>query len=237
MSILVLWSVPRGRSTAFFRMMAERGDLTVLHEPFSHLAVFGTVDVGGRTAASAPEVIDGVRALAATRPVFVKETTDRRYPGVLADPRFLGDDATHTFLIRHPRETIRSYLAIRPDAASYEMGFAALHEMYAEVRRLTGRAPVVVDAGDLVARPADTVRAYCTRAGIAFRPDALSWRPDERPEWRGFHGWHTDVAASTGFTETPGRATADAEPHPSFDAYLADHLPYYEDLHARRLVP
>jgi hypothetical protein len=33
--VLMLWSSPRSRSTAFFRMMAERGDFTAVHEPFS----------------------------------------------------------------------------------------------------------------------------------------------------------------------------------------------------------
>ena len=37
MAIFALWSAPRARSTAFFPSMAERGDLTVLHEPFSNL--------------------------------------------------------------------------------------------------------------------------------------------------------------------------------------------------------
>jgi len=29
--LLMLWSAPRSRSTAFFAMMAERGDFTVVH--------------------------------------------------------------------------------------------------------------------------------------------------------------------------------------------------------------
>lgn len=45
--LLMLWSAPRSRSTAFFRMMAERGDFTVVHEPFSYLAEFGYADVAG----------------------------------------------------------------------------------------------------------------------------------------------------------------------------------------------
>jgi hypothetical protein len=31
--MLMLWSAPRSRSTAFYRMMIERGDFTAVHEP------------------------------------------------------------------------------------------------------------------------------------------------------------------------------------------------------------
>ena len=44
-STLALWSAPRSRSTAFERMMRARGDFTVLHEPFSHLANYGSTTV------------------------------------------------------------------------------------------------------------------------------------------------------------------------------------------------
>jgi Sulfotransferase domain len=125
MPMLMLWSVPRSRSTAFYRMMTERGDFTTVHEPFSRAEVFGTVDVGGRPLATGPEVIAELRSLAATRAVFIKDTTDRRHPAALADQRFLAEDAQHTFLIRHPRETIRSYLAVRRNPRLHEIGFEA----------------------------------------------------------------------------------------------------------------
>jgi hypothetical protein len=170
------------------------------------------------------------------RKVFVKDTTDRSHPEVLADRRFLTEDAQHIFLIRHPRETIRSYLAIRPDPRMDEIGFEAQYEVYTEVRRLTGRDPLVVDAGDLMNRPADTVKAYCAQVGIDFRPDALRWQPSDLPEWQSFRHWFTDVAASSGLAGVPGRRSLDADQHPMLDTYLAYHLPFYEKLYQRRLV-
>ena len=237
MPILMLWSAPRSRSTAFYRMMIERGDFTGVHEPFSRLEVFGTADIGTRALATVPEVIAELRSLAATRQVFVKDTTDRRHPGVLADSRFLAEDAQHTFLIRHPRETLRSYLAIRRNPRIHEIGFETQYELYAKVSRLTGRDPLVVDASDLMRRPADTVRAYCAHAGIGFRPDALSWQPSDRPEWLGgFSHWFTGVAASSGLGKVPGRRSLDADQHPLLSTYLAYHLPFYQELYQRRLV-
>jgi len=54
MLMLMLWSAPRSRSTAFYRMMIERGDFTGVHEPFSHVAVFGNVEISGGPLATAP---------------------------------------------------------------------------------------------------------------------------------------------------------------------------------------
>lgn len=237
MPMLMLWSVPRSRSTAFYRMMTERGDLTTVHEPFSRVEVFGTVDIGGRPLATGPEVIAELRSLAATTAVFIKDTTDRRHPAALADHRFLAEDAQHTFLIRHPRETIRSYLAVRRNPRLHEIGFEAQYELYTKVSRLTGRDPLVVEAGDLMKRPAATIKAYCALVGIDFRPDALTWQPSDRPEWDGgFKHWFAGVAASSGWAEVPSRRRPDAGQHPMLSTYLAYHLPFYQKLYQRRLV-
>lgn len=105
------------------------------------------------------------------------------------------------------------------------------------VRRLTGRDPLVVDAGDLMKRPADIIEAYCARVGIDFRPDALTWQPSDRPEWGGgFKHWFADVAASSGLAEVPGRRRPDLGQHPMLGTYLAYHLPFYQKLYQRRLV-
>jgi hypothetical protein len=236
MLMLMLWSAPRSRSTAFYRMMIERGDFTGVHEPFSNVTIFGSVDISGKRLATVPEVIAELRALATAGQVFIKETTDRSHPEVLADRRFLAEDAQHTFLIRHPRETVRSYLAVRPDPRMDEIGFETQYEVYTEVSRLTGRDPLVVDAGDLMNRPADIVKAYCAQVGIDFRPEALRWQPSDRPEWQSFRHWFTDVAASSGLAEVPGRRSPDAGQHPMLDTYVEYHLPFYEKLYQRRLV-
>jgi hypothetical protein len=193
---LMLWSAPRGRSTAFFRMMAERGDFTVVHEPFSYLGEFGHTDVGGTRVDSAAELLDALGNFPG--PVFAKETTGHRYPEVLAAPEFLAA-MTHAFLIRDPRETIPSYLRLYPDAPVEKIGYESLHELYTAVSGLTGREPAVIDAGDLVRDPAGTVAAYCAATGIPFLREALTWTPSQRDEWQPSRRWHESVAASKGF--------------------------------------
>jgi hypothetical protein len=237
--VLVLWSAPRSRSTAFFRMMIERGDFTAVHEPFSYLAEFGYADLAGTRVTSAPALLDGLRRLAARRPVFVKETTGKRYPEVLGDEEFMARDAVHTFLIRHPRETIASRHPLDPGAAIDKAGFESLFEIFTEAASHSGQDPVVIDAADLVASPAAIVRAYCKRVGITFLPQALTWSPGDRPEWTLSSRWHAEAAASTGFAPAPAAESdpgVDVERHPVLSRHLAHHLPFYAELHARRLT-
>ena len=235
--VLALWSAPRSRSTAFFRMMIERGYFPAVHEPFSYLAGFGYVDLPGLRVTSAPGLLAGLRELAASRPVFFKETTGKRYPEVLRDQEFLARDAVHTFLIRHPRETIASRYPLDPDAALEKIGFESQFEIFTEVARLTGHDPLVIDSADLIARPAEIIRAYCESVGIIYLPDTLSWPRADRPEWKLSENWHAEVAASTGFAPSVTESDLDVEHHQVLSGYLAHHLPFYTELYARRLNP
>lgn len=233
--ILALWSAPRSRSTAFLRMMAERGDRTVIHEPFSHVADFGAADVAGTMVRDETELIARLRELARHEPVFFKDTTDFAYPGLFADPAFL-TEATHTFIIRHPSEAIASHYALNRDLQRDEIGFARLAAIHDAVHAESGRQPVVIDSDDLVTRPVATVRRYCELVGVPFEPRALSWRPGLRDDWRTTRRWHEATGATRGFSPTSVRYRHTTDNHPVLAGYLDYHLPFYEHLHARRMV-
>jgi hypothetical protein len=233
MAVFALWSAPRARSTVFFRSMAERGDVAVLHEPFSGLLNHGETDLDGRVFASAASLLEWLRAGAAGVGVFLKETTDYRYPEVLADRRFLAE-ARHAFLLRRPEEIAASYYALHPRMSMKAVGLEALHELHTAVGG-AGGSRVVIDSDDLVARPAATMGAYCAAVGLPFLPEALTWEPGDRPEWRRTGRWHTDVSASSGF-EPPRRTYVDTVESSDHLARLAaHHRPFYEELLTQRL--
>jgi Sulfotransferase domain len=234
--LLALWSAPRCRSTPFLRMMAERGDRTVVHEPFSHVADFGVAEVDGTVVRSERDLIGALRKLAAERPVFFKDTTDFHYPGLLADTAFLRE-ATHTFMIRDPKAAIASHYRLNPKLGRDEIGFAWLHEIYAAVADATGTEPVVLDGDDLVAAPEAIVQAYCARVGIPYVAEALSWRPKVLPGWQRTARWHTSVSDSSGFEQRSEDGAVDVEADPTLRAFLRYHQPFYEQLRARRLRP
>ena len=234
--LLALWSAPRCRSTPFLRMMAERGDRVVVHEPFSHVADFGAAEVDGRVVRSEEDLIGALQELAAERPVFFKDTTDFHYPGLLADREFLRE-ATHTFMIRDPRAAIASHYRLNPELGRDEVGFARLYEIYAAVADATGTEPVVIDGDDLVAAPEPIVQAYCARVGIPYVLEALQWEPTVLPSWRRTARWHTSVSESSGFERRDADDAVDVEADPRLRAYLRFHRPFYEKLRAHRLRP
>lgn len=234
--VLALWSAPRSRSTAFARMMAERNDHLVVHEPFSQVVDFGEAKVGDRVAHTEQDVLDALRAVAAERPVFFKDTMDFHYPALLADQAFL-KAATHTFIVRHPTEAIASHFALNPDLGRDEIGFAWLYEVFDAVRSATGTTPIVIDSDDLVDRPEDTVRAYCAAVGIPFVPEALSWQPGMRPEWQATSRWHQSTSRTAGFGRRTGDGAAVVDANPVLRGYRDHHLPYYERLRAAALRP
>lgn len=235
--ILVLWSAPRCRSTAFFRMMLERGDFHVLHEPFSYLAEFGHSDVDGQRNRTQSALIESIRSRAIKHPVFFKDTTDERYPAVLDDTDFLGRQAVHGFLIRHPALTVPSYQRINPNATIEQIGFGHLHELFTAVTAARGEEPPVIDAEDLVANPEGIVEAFCRAVGIEFKPQALQWQAGARLEWSPSGRWHEDVSRSNGFqANNSDPADLPVSDGPTRSCYVAHHLPFFTDLYRRRLV-
>jgi hypothetical protein len=198
------------------------------------VAVFGKTDIEGRRFVSAGLLLDWLRDGTTDVPVFVKDTTDRRHPAILADRRFLAE-AQHSFLIRHPDEIVPSYYALRPEMAVDEIGLDTLYELFMAVCD-TGNRPVVIDSDDLRTRPAETIAAYCTAVGFSFIPGALTWEPGQRSEWRSFARWHADVAASSGFEQRRRTYKVTTDNSEFLARCAAHHLPFYQRLHAHRLV-
>jgi hypothetical protein len=217
-------------------MMTQRGDFTILHEPFSHLADFGRTTVDGEIIQSEAELITAIQRLAGTNQVFFKDTTDFRYPRVLTDTDFLGQ-ATHTFIIRHPRDAIASHYQLNPRLTRDEVGFSRLHEIFEAVARVTGTTPVVIDADELICDPESVVRAYCRAVDIPFIKEALSWRPGMADQWQSTARWHASTGASSGFERVTESALPEVESDPVLSEYLRFHLPYYEKLREHRLRP
>lgn len=229
--MLALWSAPRCRSTAFARMITERGDFTTLHEPFSHLVDFGAAQVGDVTAHDEAGLISAIRSLAGQGPVFFKDTTDFHYPGLLADQAFLGD-VVHTFIIRDPAAAIASHYALNRRLGRDEIGFAWLAEIYDAAAVASRTPPVVIDSDLLVRRPAETVAAYCRAVGMPFDPGALSWEPGMRSEWQRTSRWHESTSGTSGFVAGTGQQDTSAlvANDPVLAGYLDYHLPFYEKL-------
>lgn len=206
--ILALWATPRSTSTAFERVMLNRGDLTCFHEPYSEAYYYGEDRRNDRyfKADSKLETSSGLTfaslhnkliKAAGDSQVFLK---DFAYSIIhMADDTFL-DSFTHTFLIRNPEKVLTSMHARWPDVTLPEIGFEDLHTLYTRVADRYGKAPVVIDSDELLAEPAMGMKVYCNAVGIPFIPAAMSWeKRDENPTWNADeHGFHDNLKASTG---------------------------------------
>ena len=94
--------------------MVERGDMTVLHEPFCNLRDYGEIDAGDRTFGSPLPLLAWLRDETHDMRVFLKDHPPAAYVrDVLADRRFLAE-ARHAFLIRRPEEIAASNYALWP---------------------------------------------------------------------------------------------------------------------------
>jgi hypothetical protein len=234
--VVFLWAHPRSISTAVVRMMMERDDVTVVHEPLVILTDHGSVELPGRTARSIREVIEHLRELGKHGPVFAKDTLEFPYPALFEDPSLL-DGIEHTFIVRDPAATIRSHAAIKPEVARHEIGFEHQWELFELVRRHTGRTPAVVDADALLADPPGVVRAYCAAIGWEFRPEALTWDPADRPEFQINRKWHLDAIDSVGFAKPKKQFARTVENDEVLAAYLDYHMPFYRRLVQHAIIP
>ncbi|HMQ25446.1 MAG TPA: hypothetical protein PKA98_05620 [Acidimicrobiales bacterium] len=239
--IRVLWAVPRSASTAFERMVIERGDHTVLDEPFSAAYYYGPERRSDRFAERWPDpsyddVCARIDQAAAERPVFVKEQAYQAGP-------VLGEDLlgryVNSFLIRDPRWTVASFADKWPDVTPEEVGFEAIGEAYdiaCALHEAAGEpAPVVIDTADLRADPPAMVEGWCDGVDLDYDEGALTWDPGMQPEWELWPDWYGGTAASTGFAP-PSDAIIPELP-PRLEAIEAECRPVYERLHSQRLRP
>ena len=215
--------------------MAERGDMTVMHEPFCNLRDYGETDAGARTFDSPLSLLAWLCDETHGMSVFLKDHPPTAYlRDVLADLRFLAE-ARHAFLIRRPEEIAASSYALYPGMNINSIGLETLCKVQAAVRDAGGDASVVIDSDDLVTRPEATMAAYCAAVGLPFIPRALTWEPGERSEWRRSARWHVDVSASSGFVRRERVYPHTVENSRELARFAAHHRSSYERLYAQRL--
>ncbi|MCG8440726.1 MAG: hypothetical protein MI723_02850 [Caulobacterales bacterium] len=237
---IAMWSGPRNISTTMMRSFENRPDCVVVDEPF--YACFLSV-TGARhpmreaVIASQPTdwravVADLTEAEAGAPIVFQKHMTHHLTPEM--DREWLAD-LDHVFLIREPARMVASYAARMEEVTPDALGLAAEARLFDEVAERTGRAPPVVDAGDVCADPRGVLTKLCAALAIPFREEMLAWpagRRDSDGVWAPH--WYGAVETSTGFRAPDRRALELAG---DLRAVAAACAPHYERLYVHRLTP
>ncbi|GIH19416.1 sulfotransferase-like domain-containing protein [Rugosimonospora africana] len=233
--VIALWAAPRTMSTAFTRMMMERGDVVVLHEPVSNLLSTGQFEVAGTHVDTPAKLFARVLEVAQTSTVFFKDTTEYDYLPHLDNATIRA--ITHTFMVRDPADAIASHYAVNPAMTLAEVGFEQQFRLFERVRAVLGVVPAVIDAADLVADPQGIVAAYCEHVGLPYRPQALTWAPGVRPEWQRTEHWHRAASASTSF-RVPRTVYADTvDSHATLARFRDHHQTFYDRMAELALAP
>jgi len=239
--IVPLWSIPRSISTAFERMMMERGDFKVIHEPFSYFFYAkeqSAAAVGMNVDPDHPQEFDAIMDMilkeAEEMPVFFKDMS--YHPFARADEAFMSH-FVNTFIIRDPAITLVSHYKLNPEFTLTEAGYEMQYKMYEMVVKLTGKTPAIVDAEDIIASPFSVVKGYCEIVGIPFIPESLVWGAEFKPEWKTWEIWHLDAAKSTGFIKDMEPFDFTVQDVPRLAEMYEKCLPYYQALYEKRVRP
>ena len=242
-AVYALWTHPRSISTAFERVMIERGDLKILHEPFSYYyyvqqegATIEQQYVDPEHPTSYAGIKNHIQANAHDKPVFFKDMCAHCYDTLVEDKTFLSE-LRNTFLIRDPAKAIASYYAMNPDVTLAEVGLKQICAVFEQVADLTGDAPIVVDADDLENDPDGIVRAYCDHLDLPFIPEAMSWAPEHQEEWEIWKDWHTDAAQSTGIQKSMERFEVTIDNSGHLRRMYDEVRPAYDRMYRHRVAP
>jgi|Transcript_51521 signal peptidase I len=244
----VLWVHPRSCSTAFERVMMERGDLKILHEPFGYVyyvhearteVPFFYVDPNHPTAY--PDVRDMIlntdpSAEGKTRTYF-KDMPFHCFDHIMKDEDFIRS-VDHTFLVRDPAKGIVSHYAINNSVTRQEIGYDAQSRLFDRILEVTGKAPAVVDADDFQADTEGVVAAYCQYLGLSFDEKCLTWQPGMVKEWEAWKEWHAEAARSSGIRPPTSneKQMKVIKEHPHLQEYYDYHLPFYQKLIKHKLT-
>lgn len=230
-----MWSGPRNLSTALMRSFENRADCSVVDEPLyaAYLHLTG-IDHPGRAEVMASQSTDPVIVLRRlteghvdTPLQYQKHMTHHLLPVIDRDALA---PLRHAFLIRNPERVLISYAKVRQKPTLEDLGLPQQVELY---ERYGGP---VVDAADVLADPATTLRLLCDELGIPFDERMLTWPAGPRDTdgvWA--RHWYAGVEASTGFA-AEATGSRDAMPE-RLQALLDRCWTYYEALAPYRLRP
>ncbi|MEL7462612.1 MAG: HAD family hydrolase [Pseudomonadota bacterium] len=237
---IAMWSGPRNLSTAMMRSFGARADCAVSDEPFygAYLALTG-IDHPMREEVLAAEETDAAKVAAAlggdapggAALWYQKHMVQHMVSGV---PRDWFSAVRHAVLIRHPAFVAASFDAKYADPTPEDLGTPQMDGVIADIERITGRTPPVIEAEDVRRDPEGMLKALCAALEIPFDPAMTSW-PAGRRETDGVWGahWYGAVGRSTGFAPPADPPEVEARLKPLVEGAM----PGFEALRARKLKP
>ena len=235
---IAMWSGPRNLSTAMMRAWESRADCTVMDEPFygAYLAETGLEHpMRAEILASHPVDFAEISKDCATRAhaavIYQKHMCQHMIP---AAPLEWMAACRHAFLIRPPSEVAASFSIKYQALTADDLGFRRQAELFDHVHQITGNAPPVIEARDVLSNPEGALLGLCNALEVPFDPAMLRWQSGPRETdgvWASH--WYQSVNSSTSFAKP--RPVAPCPPE--LQSIVDQCQPYYERMREFCLRP
>ncbi len=237
---IAMWSGPRNISTAMMRSWENRGDCSVVDEPFyaCYLRETGLdhpcrSEILETQSRSRDVVIDQLTRYDPGTGLFYQKHMTHHMPRDLDMSWCSG--LLHCFLIRDPAEVIASYLQKMPSVSEEAIGIVRQAELFEEISEACGKEPLVVDSADVLRDPGGILSRLCEQFAIPWLPEQMLRWPEGRRDSDGIWAshWYQSVEASTGFAPYRHREPVLGGEQQALAEAMA---PYYQALAARRIL-
>ena len=248
-AIHVVWAIPRSLSSAFERAMLERGDIAILHEPFSYLFYLGDKKVTDipnfHPDPTHPVDYEAIKDMILNYPltdgkvgIFVKDMALHCIDYLLQDVEFLCS-VNHSFIIRDPYKVVASNFEMNDKVTCPEIGYEEQHTLFQRIHKQTGRYPVVVDADELQKAPGHVLMAYAQQMGLPAVACCENWDAKKKIEqWEVWREWHAVAAESSGIKPYSDNSKAKRviDQHPHLKEYVQYHSKFYAALRVHAIT-
>ena len=235
--IVILLTHPRSLSTAFEKIVRERKDVTVLHEPFTllyylHRMKQSREEVGfpAHYPGNYNELKKWLFSLSKEKSVFVKDMAFAALEYLEKDPEFIQNKDVHFMvLFRDPAKSLPSLYKIDPKSSHEFIGYEALH-------KITQFVPMslYLEADELERDPMASYRAFCNVFQLEFSPHHLNFSNADGGEWDG--PWYDKVRSSKQIERSEKSIALDKNLVPLFLEISEKDREHWLDLY-RRQVP
>ncbi|OLL26159.1 hypothetical protein NEOLI_002118 [Neolecta irregularis DAH-3] len=219
---IILWTHPRSTSTAFERAFMTRNDIECFHEPYGDVYYFAKdrmnyryteeeAKESGHWSTTWQDVSNQLLKEYPGKRVFVKDMAQYIiHPEThkLMVPVETLRKFTHTFLIRCPEKSVKSYYRCCTGEQSKKTGFKYFDPAengYPELRALFNIIKeiddtLVIESCQHLDNPQAAIEKFCKFVKLEYDSGMLDWKDDSNTnkfdKWTGFHD---QVIKSNGF--------------------------------------
>ena len=205
---IAMWSGPRNISTAMMRAWENRSDTVVIDEPFygpflersgeDHPMKEAVIEQQGK------EYAPVLEKLLAPQADSVRIYYQKHMAHHMLDMAFVNNHLIepfrHAFLIRDPKDVVRSYVRKYPQITAEALGYGRQVKIFNRVQQHFKQNPPVVESVDVLHQPKKTLEKLCAALNVPFDDAMLNWPRGYRDSdgvWATH--WYNRVIESTGF--------------------------------------